>query len=268
MPDAPEFSSVVVSRRGRHERLASQVWSFAAVAALYAVALILLIVVPLLVLESVDPPKAGIRIDVPVFKTPGGGGHSAPTVHPPRGAGGAVKPRPAPPRPKMASIDPTPLPAPESPPDFGPAVGPDGPEGPPGGPNAPDGPGGGTPGPPCPGCPPGGPPGPPGEGIDPYLPGTPGLVPPVLIPATRALPKYPDLARRAGIMASVILLAVIEKDGRVGEIEVMKNPDQRWGFDLAAIEAVKQWRYQPALMNGEPVAAYIQVMVEFSLARP
>ena len=38
------------------------------------------------------------------------------------------------------------------------------------------------------------------------------------IAASRALPKYPDLARRAGIMGSVILLAVIEKDGRVGEI--------------------------------------------------
>jgi protein TonB len=68
-------------------------------------------------------------------------------------------------------------------------------------------------------------------------------------------------------MASVILLAVVDKDGRVGEIEVMKSPDPRWGFDLAAIDAVKQWRYQPALMNGAPVAAYIQVMVEFTLAR-
>ena len=47
----------------------------------------------------------------------------------------------------------------------------------------------------------------------------------------------------------------------------MKNGDQRWGFDLAAIDAVKQWRYQPALMNGAPVAAYIQIMVEFTLAR-
>ena len=97
--------------------------------------------------------------------------------------------------------------------------------------------------------------------------GTLGLIPPSLVPGSRALPKYPDLARRAGLQGTVILLAVIEKNGTVGEIEVVKSPDQRWGFDLAAIDAVKQWRYQPALMNGGPVAAYIQVMVEFTLAR-
>ena len=124
----------------------------------------------------------------------------------------------------------------------------------------------GLPGGPCPGCPEGRPGGP-GDPDAPYEQGTPGLIPPALIPGSRALPKYPDLARKAGLQGTVILLAVIETDGRVGEIEVVKNPDQRWGFDLAAIDAVKQWRYQPALMNGAPVAAYIQVMVEFTLAR-
>ena len=84
---------------------------------------------------------------------------------------------------------------------------------------------------------------------------------------TRALPNYPDLARRASLQGTVILLVVIEADGTVGEIEVVRSPDQRWGFDLAAINAVKRWRYQPALMNGKPVATYIQVMVEFILAR-
>jgi protein TonB len=60
---------------------------------------------------------------------------------------------------------------------------------------------------------------------------------------------------------------VIEADGRVGEIQVLRSPDQRWGFDLAAIGAVKEWRYEPALMNDRPVAAYITVMVEFTLSR-
>ena len=65
----------------------------------------------------------------------------------------------------------------------------------------------------------------------------------------------------------MILLIVVEKDGTVGSIEVVRSPDQRWGFDLAAIDAVKQWRYQPALLQGRPVAAYITVMVEYSLSR-
>ena len=95
----------------------------------------------------------------------------------------------------------------------------------------------------------------------------PGLIPPRIIPSSRALPQYPGVARRAGLQGTVILLVVVEADGSVGRIEVMRSPEQRWGFDLAAIDAVKEWRYRPALMNDRPVAAYIQVMVEFSLSR-
>ena len=101
----------------------------------------------------------------------------------------------------------------------------------------------------------------------PFGPSTPGLVPPRIIPSSRALPQYPPAARRAGLLGTVILMVVIEEDGQVGEIQVLRSPDQRWGFDLSAIDAVKQWRYEPALMNGRAVAAYITVMVEFTLSR-
>jgi len=108
----------------------------------------------------------------------------------------------------------------------------------------------------------------PGGGEDgPFLSWAAGLIPPRIIPSSRALPQYPDLARRAGLQGTVVLLVVVEADGSVGEIEVIRSPDQRWGFDLAAIGAVKEWRYEPALMNDKPVAAYIQVMVEFALSR-
>ena len=117
----------------------------------------------------------------------------------------------------------------------------------------------------CPGCIGTGPPGP---GVDsPFGPMTPGLVPPRIIPSTRALPQYPSAARRAGLLGTVILMIVVEADGSVGQIEVLRSPDQRWGFDLSAIDAVKQWRYEPAMMNGTAVAAYITVMVEFTLSR-
>lgn len=111
----------------------------------------------------------------------------------------------------------------------------------------------------------------PGDGGDtwdgPFQPGDPRVTQPIIIPSSRALPRYPDLARRAGLQGTVILTIVIGPDGRVGEIEVLRSPDQRWGFDLAAIEAVKQWRYQPALMSGRPVAVYAQVLVEFTISR-
>lgn len=106
-----------------------------------------------------------------------------------------------------------------------------------------------------------------GDRDGPFGPSTPGLVPPRIIPSTRALPQYPAAARRAGLLGTVILMIVVEADGSVGQIEVLRSPDQRWGFDLSAIDAVKQWRYEPALMNGSAVAAYVTVMVEFTLSR-
>lgn len=116
-----------------------------------------------------------------------------------------------------------------------------------------------------------GPGGPGGPGIDrpdgPYVEGHPEITPPVLIASSRAYPRYPELARKAGVQASVILLVVIDAEGRVGAIEVMSAPDSRHGFDLATIEAVKQWRYRPALLGGKPVAVQASITFEFSLSR-
>jgi protein TonB len=210
-----------------------------------------------------------VDLGTPVTFRPPGGGHkglAGTTRHGAGGVregaatkGGARKPLS---RPTDSLL---PLPEPENAAIGEATDGTAGPDGPGGDPN---GPGDGTTDGPasCPECPGDGPLGP-GDRDRPYDQATLGLIPPTLVPGSRALPKYPDLARRAGLQGTVILLAVIEKDGSVGEIEVVKSPDQRWGFDLAAIDAVKQWRYQPALMNGGPVAAYIQVMVEFTLAR-
>jgi protein TonB len=99
-----------------------------------------------------------------------------------------------------------------------------------------------------------------------YDEGHPDITPPVQRP-TRAYPRYPELARKAGVQGTVVLLIVIDQDGRVGEIEVLRSPDPRFGFDLAAIEAVKQWRYQPALLAGRPVAVQASVTIEFTISR-
>jgi outer membrane biosynthesis protein TonB len=47
----------------------------------------------------------------------------------------------------------------------------------------------------------------------------------------------------------------------------MSAPDPRYGFDLATLEAVKQWRYQPALLGGRPVAVQASITFEFSISR-
>ena len=65
-------------------------------------------------------------------------------------------------------------------------------------------------------------------------------------------PAYPETAQAQGIEGTVLLSAVIAKDGNLLSVAVMNklaDPD----LAAAALNAVKQWQYQPTLLNGEPV---------------
>jgi protein TonB len=78
----------------------------------------------------------------------------------------------------------------------------------------------------------------------------------------RVTPVYPPLARQTRISGTVRLHAIIGKDGSVQQLEVMS------GHPLlvqAALEAVRQWRYRPTLLNGEPVEVDTTIDVIFSL---
>jgi periplasmic protein TonB len=77
-------------------------------------------------------------------------------------------------------------------------------------------------------------------------------------------PKYPPEAGRARIEGTVVLSAVIGKDGTVGDVRVEKGLPV---LAQAAIEAVKQWRYRPYLLNGEPVEVASQITINFTLSR-
>ena len=88
---------------------------------------------------------------------------------------------------------------------------------------------------------------------------------PVLIESTKLTPLYPELGRKAKLTGSVILEAVVLKDGTVSNIKVLRTPRRGMGFEEAAIDAVKQWRFRPALQNGQPVDVYFTVVVEFEL---
>jgi protein TonB len=75
-------------------------------------------------------------------------------------------------------------------------------------------------------------------------------------------PVYPPLARQARVAGTVRLHAIIAKDGTVIQLEVVT------GHPLlvqAALDAVRQWRYQPTLLNGEPVEVDTTVDVVFTL---
>jgi protein TonB len=75
-------------------------------------------------------------------------------------------------------------------------------------------------------------------------------------------PVYPPLALAARVQGRVRLECVIGEDGRVSEIVVVEGHPL---LDAAAIEAVRQWRYRPTLLNGVPVSVALAVVVDFRL---
>jgi periplasmic protein TonB len=77
-------------------------------------------------------------------------------------------------------------------------------------------------------------------------------------------PKYPPEAGRARIEGTVVLTAVIGKDGTVEDVRVERGLPV---LAQAALEAVKQWRYRPYLLNGEPVEVASQITINFTLSR-
>ena len=99
-----------------------------------------------------------------------------------------------------------------------------------------------------------------GTGGGVYQPGA-GIDPPTLIREVR--PLYTDDARRQRIEGDVILEIVVRSDGSVGSIRVRRGLGG--GLDQRAIEAVRQWRFNPARRHGTPVDVAVEVAVEFKL---
>jgi protein TonB len=75
-------------------------------------------------------------------------------------------------------------------------------------------------------------------------------------------PVYPPIAKTAHISGTVMLHAIISKDGNVEQLEYISGPPLLMG---AAMAAVKQWRYQPTTLNGEPVEVDTTISVVFTL---
>jgi periplasmic protein TonB len=79
---------------------------------------------------------------------------------------------------------------------------------------------------------------------------------------SRVEPSYPELAKRARVSGIVVLEVAVDEEGSVYEVKVLQ------GHPLlvdAAVTAVRQWRYSPTLLNGEPVPVIATVTVVFNL---
>jgi TonB family protein len=78
-------------------------------------------------------------------------------------------------------------------------------------------------------------------------------------------PTYPPIARAAHVSGAVVLRAIIGKDGLVEDLEVISGPEM---LRASALAAVRQWTYQPYLLNGVPVEVDTVVTVNYSIASP
>jgi len=76
-------------------------------------------------------------------------------------------------------------------------------------------------------------------------------------------PTYPSQARREHVEGKVVLVAIVGTDGKVGDIKVMSSTPPGSGFEEAAHDAVRRWRYRPATVDKKPVAVSFTVVIEF-----
>ncbi len=101
---------------------------------------------------------------------------------------------------------------------------------------------------------------PPARARQAFAPRTTWEVPPKLI--RQVLPVYPEIARLSELEGLVMLRIVIDESGEVVEARTVQSVP---GLDEAAIEAVLQWRYEPAVQGGVPVSIVYFVPVRFEL---
>jgi protein TonB len=76
-----------------------------------------------------------------------------------------------------------------------------------------------------------------------------------------ANPVYPPIARAAHVSGSVVLHAIISKEGTIKNLSVISGPEM---LRTAATEAVQNWRYKPYLLNGDPTEVDTQITVNFN----
>jgi len=90
---------------------------------------------------------------------------------------------------------------------------------------------------------------------------SPEMKPPLAV--YRPAPAYPELARTVRRQGTVIIEAVIDRQGNVVDARLLR--DAGLGLGEAALQAVRTWRYQPATLDGRPVTVYLTVTINFEL---
>ncbi len=95
-----------------------------------------------------------------------------------------------------------------------------------------------------------------------YTPGA-DVTAPVLV--TEQRPYYPAEAQRAKIQGAVWLTCVVLPDGTVDDVQVVRSLDTVHGLDTQAVEALKQWTFEPGTKDGVPVPVRVTAELTFTL---
>lgn len=80
--------------------------------------------------------------------------------------------------------------------------------------------------------------------------------------ASKVLPVYPSSARQIGLEGKVVIDTVIDPTGKVTNMKVVSGPPL---LQRAALDAVRNWKYDPSYLNDKPVAVQMFITVEFRL---
>jgi len=91
----------------------------------------------------------------------------------------------------------------------------------------------------------------------------PGVTMPKLLKGVHA--TYLAEAMRLGIQGSVLLEAVVQTDGTVGDVRVTRSLDRASGMDEEAVNSLKKWRFAPGKKDDVPVPVMVEVEMSFSL---
>jgi protein TonB len=83
-------------------------------------------------------------------------------------------------------------------------------------------------------------------------------------PIYQQKPRYPDLARRAGIEGQAVVKALVDIDGSVMDAQILKSSGNQM-LDESAVAAARQWRFSPAKQRDKFVRVYVSIPINFRL---
>lgn len=84
-------------------------------------------------------------------------------------------------------------------------------------------------------------------------------------PIRRATPGYTGPAMRARIQGTVWVQGIVEIDGTLSDVRVVRSLDQQFGLDEEALNAARRWRFAPGTKDGQPVRVVVTIEIEFRI---